>query len=234
VNYNLSSYDLLPGEVHVWKVGLASTSAEVASHRELLSTPELARAGRFHFERDEARFISCRASLRILLSCYLRVPADCIQFRIEPYGKPALANIADWQFNVAHSRDLAAIAISRRDFVGVDIELIDPGFPRDEVAPETLAPDEIAALAALPEEEQPARFFALWTFKEALLKALGSGFSLDPRDIRIGFGDAETPTLLSGPAALGNASLHPISLQAGFASALAVLAPVTRVSLFTL
>jgi len=228
------NYDLPPGEVHVWKVPLASTSAGVLPLHDLLSPPELARAGRFSFERDQARFISCRASLRLILSRYLGVPPGIILFRTEPYGKPVLAHIADWQFNVSHSRDLAAIAISRRDFVGIDIELIDPGFPRDDVAPDTLAPDELASLLSLPQDQQPARFFQYWTLKEALLKAVGSGFSLDPRALRIHIDGPEPPSILSAPPALGGATLHQFTLHDTFASALAVLAPVSRLSFFTL
>jgi len=229
-----SSYALRVGEVHIWKAPLTSSNATLDNLRAILSAAERERAGRFAFEKDQARFISCRASLRLLLSRYIGIPPDKIVFRYEPQGKPALAGVAGWQFNLSHSRDLAAVAISRYDAIGIDLELIDPGFPRDEVASDLLAPDELHDLAFLPPTQQPEYFFQLWALKEALLKAVGGGFSLDPRAIRIRLDEALNPAIVSAPPEFIHASLHRLSLQSGFASALAVPARATSLSFFTL
>ena len=228
------SYELQGGEVHVWKVPLASAGAALGNLPGILSAAERERASRHVFEKDQARFTSCRASLRLLLSRYTGVPADKIDFRYEPEGKPALAGIDGWQFNVSHSRDLAAIAISRLDALGIDLEFIDPDFPRDDVAPSILADDELRDLRALPAAGQPAYFFQLWTLKEALLKAVGRGLSLDPRDIRIRLDEGLNPTLVSAPPAFIHASLHRFPLENGYAAALAVLARVSDLAFFTL
>jgi 4'-phosphopantetheinyl transferase len=224
--------ELLAGEVHVWKVPLASVNAEIASLRGILSAAEQERASRFAFEKDQARFVSCRASLRILLGRYTGVAPRSIVFRYEPQGKPALSGLAGWQFNVSHSRDLAAIAISRDDAVGIDLELINPDFPRSEVAPDILGIDELRDLAALPGAEQAAYFFQLWTLKEALLKSAGSGFSLDPREIRVRLGEGLEPAIISGPPQFIHASLRRFSLHPGYAGALAVLGRVSELAFF--
>jgi 4'-phosphopantetheinyl transferase len=229
-----SNYALRAGAVHVWKVPLATTHAALNDLPALLSAAERERGARFSFERDQARFISCRASLRILLGRYTGIAPEKLGFRYEPQGKPALAGVAGWQFNVSHSRDLAAIAISRYDAVGVDLELIDPHFPRDEVAPDILASDELRDLAALPPASQPPYFFQLWTLKEALLKAAGGGLSLDPRDIRIRLDAELNPELISAPPDFTYATLHRFTLDPGFAAALAVLARVSDLAFFAL
>jgi 4'-phosphopantetheinyl transferase len=229
-----ASYALRAGEVHVWKTPLASSNAALGAVRGILSAAERERASRFTFEKDQARFTSCRASLRVLLSRYTGVAPDKIAFRYEPGGKPALAGIAGWQFNVSHSRDLAAIAISRYDPLGIDLELIDPDFPRDDTAPDILATDELRDLNALPPAGQPAYFFQLWTLKEALLKSVGSGLALDPRDIHIRLDAALNPALVSAPPQFIHASLHRFTLQSGYAAALAVLARVSELAFFTL
>ena len=228
-----ANYAMRAGDAHVWKVVLASNNATLGNLRGVLSASETERATRFQFEKDQARFISCRASLRMLLSRYTGAPPDKIVFRYEPEGKPALAGIAGWRFNVSHSRNLAAIAISRYDPIGVDVELIDPDFPRNDVAPDILANDELADLAALPPADQPAYFFQLWTLKEALLKAVGTGFSIDPRTIRIRLDENLNPAIISAPPNFINASLHRFSLQAGHAGALAVLSRVTNLAFFS-
>ena len=222
------------GAVHVWKIPLASARAALNDLPSLLSETERERASRFTFEKDQARFTSCRASLRILLGRYTGIAPGKLTFRYEPQGKPALAGVPGWQFNVSHSRDLAAIAISRYDAVGIDLERIDPDFPRNEVAPDILAADEIRDLALLPVASQPDYFFQLWTLKEALLKSAGGGLSLDPRDIRIRLGPNLDPELISAPPDFTHATLHRFSLDPSYSSALAVLARVSDLSFHSL
>ena len=229
-----SNYTLRAGAVHVWKVALATTHAALNDLPALLSSAERERGARFSFERDQARFLSCRASLRILLARYTGIAPEKIAFRYEPQGKPALAGVAGWQFNVSHSRDLAAIAISRYEADGVDLELIDPQFPRDEVAPDILSADEMRDLAALPAASQPPHFFQLWTLKEALLKAVGGGLSLDPRDIRLRLDANLVPELISAPPDFTYSTLHRFTPEPGFAAALAVLARVSELEFFSL
>ncbi len=228
------TYALRPGEVHVWRVPLLSSTAALGDLRGILSEAERERAARFVFEKDQARYVSCRASLRMLLARYIGAHAEGIVFRYEPGGKPALIGIDSWQFNVSHSRDLAAIAISRYDAIGIDLELIDPDFPRADVAPDILAADELRDLAALPPADQPAWFFQLWTLKEALLKCAGSGLSLEPRDIRIRLDDRLNPAIISAPPEFTHASLHRFTLDPGYASALAAMSRTAELSLFTL
>lgn len=228
------SYALRAGEVHVWKIPLVCKNEALGDLRDILSAAEHERAGRYMFEMDQARFISCRASLRLLLSRYTGCPAENIVLRYEPQGKPALAGIAGWQFNVSHSRNVGAIAISRYDSLGIDVEIIDPGFPVDEVAAEILAKDEMRDLAALPPEDQGAHFFQLWTLKEALLKAVGGGFYLDPCAIHIRLDEMLNPAIISAPAEFMHASLHRFTPQDGYAAALAVLADVSNLSFFAL
>jgi 4'-phosphopantetheinyl transferase len=229
-----ANYAMRAGEVHIWKIHLASTNAALGDLATLLSAPERERAARYTFEKDQARYSSCRASLRILLSRYAAIPPREILFRYEPHGKPALAGGAGWQFNVSHSRDVAAIAISRFDPVGIDIELIDRDFPRHEVAPEILGPDELRDLARLPSADQPASFFQLWTLKEALLKAVGGGFSLDPRHIRIRLDQALDPEIISAPPDFIHATLNRLTLEEGYAGALAALTRASTLSFFSL
>jgi 4'-phosphopantetheinyl transferase len=45
---------------------------------------------------------------------------------------------------------------------------------------------ENEALSSLPSNEQRAVFFRLWTRKEALLKALGTGLSIEPSRLDLG------------------------------------------------
>ena len=88
------SYALRTGEAHVWRVRLASTLGETGEMRALLSDAERGRGERFAFERDQARFISCRAALRVLLGRYTGIAPKRVHFRYGTHGKPALDGAA--------------------------------------------------------------------------------------------------------------------------------------------
>ncbi|MDO5643659.1 MAG: 4'-phosphopantetheinyl transferase superfamily protein [Paracoccus sp. (in: a-proteobacteria)] len=139
----------------------------------LMSPDEHARAARFAFQRHRAAYIAGRAHLRRVLGRYLGQPPQALRFRYGAHGKPALDGLS---FNLSHGGDLAALVVTRAELaLGIDIEprrKVEPGLARTH-----FAPDELAALHALPDATREAGFFTLWTRKEAYLKACGLGLS---------------------------------------------------------
>jgi 4'-phosphopantetheinyl transferase len=59
--------------------------------------------------------------------------------------------------------------------VGIDVQAVDGSVPALDIARGAFCAEESAALAACPPGERPSRFCELWTLKEALLKAIGTG-----------------------------------------------------------
>jgi 4'-phosphopantetheinyl transferase len=219
--------------VHVWTFTVPATMAEAAPLFALLSDTERHRIGRYVYERERARAITCRGMLRALLSRYLRMTPQRIEFQTEPNGKPFVTSAEGWHFNLSHSGELAAVALSREAEVGIDVERMDPEFPRADVGPEFLALEELAALKALPENAQTASFYQYWTLKEALLKAGGIGLLQDPREIRLQMNDGK-PEVVSAPEELRAASLQVLGVSDNYAAALAVLGPPPEVVFFTI
>ncbi|MFI9115051.1 4'-phosphopantetheinyl transferase family protein [Streptomyces venezuelae] len=90
-------------------------------------------------------------------------------------GRPLLSGLGDGLWvSLSHGRGLAALALSDVGPVGVDVEV-----PR-RVAAEQLAhrwfgPAEAAWVSARPGAERDLAFFWLWTHKEAMGKAYGTG-----------------------------------------------------------
>jgi 4'-phosphopantetheinyl transferase len=80
---------------------------------------------------------------------------------------------------------------------GVDVERLGRVTSMSSVARTVFAPVERDELLALGEEQREARFYRLWTLKEAFAKATGRGLSLPLRDISFsgGGGDEEPITL---------------------------------------
>ena len=174
--------DIAANEVHVWRASLDLMPTTVERLRRLLSHDELARAVRFHFERDRQHFIVARGCLRTILSCYLKTPAAEIEFIYGVNGKPQLADSCQQAqplyFNLAHSAGLALYAFTRIGELGVDLELIRTDFTGDDIANRFFSPGEVACLNALSAELRHEAFFNCWTRKEAFIKATGSGLSL--------------------------------------------------------
>jgi 4'-phosphopantetheinyl transferase len=196
---------LLPSEMHLWRISLSAPEAEVAQLRHLLAADESARADRFHLQQHHDRFVVARACLRIILSRYLATPADRLQFQYGAHGKPSLMPTATGQtvqFNLAHSEDLALLAVARDRAVGVDVEKIRSLPAVDRLAQRFFTTREHTALTSLPGCQQETEFFRYWVCKEAYLKAIGAGltYGLDQVEIE-----------LHSKARLHKACLHCIS-----------------------
>jgi len=169
-------------EVHVWRTSLDLTSTKVERLTQFLSPAELARAGRFHFERDRKHFVVARGCLRAILSHYLKIPAREIEFVYGDKGKPQLAasfrGTQPFYFNLAHSAGVAIYAVTRIGEIGIDLERIRPEFVGDEIANRFFSPGEVSRLNAMSKDQRPEAFFNCWTRKEAFIKAMGMGLSL--------------------------------------------------------
>ena len=97
------------------------------------------------------------------------------------------------------------IALADSGRLGVDIEERIPRHDLDGVIAKAFAPRERRELAAAEGNSKISIFFRLWTCKEALIKALGSGFSLDttefeiPRSMYLEYGPATRRTTFRFP-----------------------------------
>lgn len=101
------------------------------------------------------------------------------------YGKPFIPGGPE--FNISHSGEMVVLAVSRNGVVGIDIERIRTINLQDffQHVPELLGCKNSNASEALP------LFFELWTQKEALLKAAGTGLLASPDPIKIQEGQAQ-------------------------------------------
>ncbi len=114
------------------------------------------------------------APLRRVLAGYLGRPAEVLRLARARGGKPALVD-APLEFSLAHSRGALLLGLSRGQPLGVDLELPHRARPVLELARRWFAPAEARALARLPEARRPQGFLAMWSLKEAVLKAEGTG-----------------------------------------------------------
>lgn len=191
--------------VQVWLLRLDTDAVAVASLED-----EVERAERMWDERRRSRFLRSRAWLRLIVGSHLGTDPAAVRFVEGERGKPSIVGGGGLSFSLSRSDDTALVALTRGRAVGVDIERIRP-LDHAGIAKRFFAPAEAEALAALPEVARGATFFAMWTRKEAILKATGEG---------IGNGISHVDVV--GLVAAGRGALAPLDVGPHHAAALAV------------
>jgi 4'-phosphopantetheinyl transferase len=164
--------------VDVWYASLDVSPARLRDLSRCLNPEENARAARFHFDRDRARFIAARGTLRTILARYLETSPDLVRFRYGAQGKPEVHDL-DLHFNVSHADDLLVIGVSPDQALGIDIEGIPSAHVVDSVSPLVFSDPECGTLELLPTAERSECFAVFWSRKEAYIKAEGGGMSID-------------------------------------------------------
>ncbi len=109
-------------------------------------------------------------------------------------GEPEVVGVKDVRVSLAHQAgDAVAVAVSGGSRVGVDMEMVvsrDPSFALEWFDP----------IEKVDFSDDLALTFG-WAVKEAVLKALGRGLALSPRDVLLDLGPPLVVTLRGGAAA---------------------------------
>jgi 4'-phosphopantetheinyl transferase len=167
------------GEVHVWCCRVPATEHGMEQAWSVLSAAERKRVDACRGGSDRLRALLSRAGLRQLLARYTARHPRSLAFASTAHGKPYLASAAEGaaiQFNLSHADDAVVFAFSRDAEVGVDVERIRPIAQADEIAARFFSARERSAFMQAAEKSyKDEAFLALWTRKEAYLKAIGTG-----------------------------------------------------------
>jgi 4'-phosphopantetheinyl transferase len=104
---------------------------------------------------------------RVLLRKMLNTDAfiDC---KVDAHGKPYLVHLP-YQISMSHSFDYAAVMISKKSPVGIDIELIKEKVER--IANKFMRPEEMDFIAT--GEQRIPQLYVCWCAKEAVYKCYG-------------------------------------------------------------
>ena len=184
----------------IWWLDVDAVAAEHWPALEaLLEESERQRAARFHFERDRLTYVAAHALGRRLLSHWAGgVPQDW-RFSVGDHGKPEVLcpeGAPALRLNLSHTRGLAAAALTVDNDIGIDVEWLGRHTDCLGLGQRFFAASECELLRAAPAERLVETFLALWTLKEAYVKAIGKGlaqpldsFSFTPEPPAISFAD---------------------------------------------
>lgn len=168
----------------LWYVDLDVTAGDLRCLRQWLSHDELAKAERFHWDLDRARYIAGRAALRCVLADRLGCSPTAIRFSYGRNGKPMLEGGQEHvEFNIAHTGGDAVIALADDAAIGVDIERLRPIADVESLSSLVFSDVERRELELAP--NPASAFLNGWTRKEAYVKALGLGLTAPLREITV-------------------------------------------------
>ena len=168
------------GEIHLWCVSLSISEDCSQKLFATLTGEEKDRAQRYRSPHHRRDFAVGRGLLRAILSQYVEAQPEQIAIIYGRNGKPELAN-SEISFNLAHSGGLMVIAIALEPTLGIDVEQVRPLPERDAMVRQFFSQTEQQEFFSVPEPERDGIFFRLWTRKEAVLKATGTGWAEQSR-----------------------------------------------------
>jgi len=236
---------LLRRAVVVWMAdvntieSLVAEQARDAWQGEWLSAAELARQSRLHFAADRRLFGAAHRFLRWVLSQHAAAAPACWRFVSNALGRPELATRSACRrhrlrFNLSHTHDLVAVALSHGVDVGVDVEHQAREMALDELLPSAISAVERQWFHALAPVERSAAFTGLWTLKESLLKAYGVGIGENLGQLSLLKSWQQPQLVLATPTALpaseGRAHVVLADADGGYALAVSALAALSAVS----
>jgi 4'-phosphopantetheinyl transferase len=153
---------------------------------------ERVRANRFRFEPDRNTYVLAHAYWRIALGIFLGIETAAVPLAMAEAGQPSLPGTGA-ATSLSHSGSWVAVAIGKSSTIGVDIESLPNNNALDQLASTICTQGEIDDLEKSPPLARHAAMLALWTRKEALLKAFGSGLLAEPSTVSANAGEIIIP-----------------------------------------
>jgi 4'-phosphopantetheinyl transferase len=204
--------------VDVWAIDLAKAGTVPPMDLALLSEDERARYARYLVEPAAHAFATTRVALRRLLAARLGRSPGTVRIMLAPGGKPIVPDEPGVFFNVSHCATLALIALCEAAPIGIDVEESRTLEMDASLATMICTPSELAWLAS----QGPASFalMKLWTRKEAVLKAVGTGLSQPMSELELGGEESSGSVTLA--AGYGRVAWRDLASRVGMAATIAV------------
>ncbi len=183
------------GTVDLYYADMDDSSLDVERLASVLSDQELARADAFRNRLHRRRFIIGRGALRCLLGDLMdRNPAALEIGEGRPFGKPTL--VGGPAFNLSHCEAHLLIGIATEGRLGVDVEVARQVVDVMSLARDCCSAQERIGLLKLDPADRSRAFLDIWTLKESLLKAIGTGLSVPPNQVSMALSQLDGSLLI--------------------------------------
>ena len=113
----------------------------------------------------------------------LTIPGQQYDYRQDAGGKPFLADIPGFFFNLSHSGEYVLCAWDERE-IGADLQKMERPVA-DALAKKVMTQAEYANFCKLSESERTREFYRVWTIKESCCKLTGKGLSQNFQELEV-------------------------------------------------
>lgn len=128
----------------------------------------------YRFRKDQLTAFTSEILKRYYLPSYLKINPLSLNIKYNQYGRPFIDRLLNVDFNISHSGDYVVMIIARNAKVGIDIEEYKQNINPREIGYSVFSESEQNLVG-----NNVDKFLVLWTKKEALIKAYGTGFGSD-------------------------------------------------------
>ena len=151
---------------------------------------------------DQKNSLASKAGICHFLSRFSGIDEKQIFLEKTKEGRPYWKNSFGLDFNYSHTKNIWTVGFTNRGRIGVDIESLNQTRDFQGLAERFFSAKEAQLLAGItsPEKKQEI-FLRMWTAKEALVKALGSGLKNKMARIEV---DPQTGKIISLPSEFGD------------------------------
>ena len=186
--------------ITIWYCHLAQRfeQTQLEDWASWLSPEETARMNRFHRNEHRVRFLVSHAMTREVIARHGSVCPGGIEFGAFAQGKPYITrpdNLQTIHFNLTHSHDMAAVAISEGHPLGLDLEWLGRRGPDIALADRYFTQREYQDILCQPTQARHQHLLRYWTLKEAYIKAEGWGLSAGLDSFEFTLSESKPPRL---------------------------------------
>lgn len=154
-------------------------------HAGPLSPDELRAAAAMKSAALRDDYVSSHVALRLLLSLHTGRGPNELHLARTRLGKPFLPEASAPRFNMSNSGPDSLVAVSCGPEVGVDLERRAQQTDVQSILRAACSSQELNASLAMDPTIREELALRTWTCKEAILKALGLGLTVDPRSFSL-------------------------------------------------
>lgn len=162
--------------LEIWHGNILSAESEQQNYYALLNDAEKEKEATFLRPELQKKYINTRGVLRKILGSYLNVNPQKIRINTGEHGKPFVDD--ELFFNLSHTGNKFAIAVSNNAEVGIDLEQYKNRTNLQGLVGKCFSKEEQAYWHKLTKPQKVTMFYRFWVRKEAFVKAVGRGIAL--------------------------------------------------------
>lgn len=190
--------NIINNEIHLFILDSKDKNEFDTNQLNILSNDEILRADKFVNQIDRNNYLFRHIKLREILSRFIEIDPNKIEFSYNIYKKPFILNTQkpkNIKFNISNSGTKVVIGVSNMVEIGVDIENIKFIDNFESVADIHFSLNEINLLNKYKGEEKLILFFKIWCAKESFIKAIGTGVYFPLKDFSVNLNSNENINL---------------------------------------